>query len=113
MSSRPSLTLVRSKPPPRANLKPQAPKRLSKESRQWFEEMRDSFGILDPAGLQTLVVAADAMDEMARTRAVLKKEGDYYKDRSKVMRQHPASHHFDVARRAYLTAIRLLKLKTR
>jgi hypothetical protein len=113
MKSVAKLQLVTSKPPPRSSLKPQPPKRLSKESRAWFEEMRDSFNIIDPAGLRTLIVACDAIDEMARTQAVLRKAGDYYKDRNGIQRQHPASHHYDVARRAYLTAIRLLKLRTR
>lgn len=87
------------------------PQSLSKGSQLWFEKTRDGFGIADSAGLRTLEVAAEALDEMARVKAVLKKSGDYYKDRNGVLRQHPASRHYDQARRAYFAAIKQLRLQ--
>jgi hypothetical protein len=106
------LRLINTKPP-KVGESLAAPQNLSKDAQLWFEQTRDGYGISDSAGLRTLEIAAEALDEMTRVKAVIKKAGgDYYKDRNGVLRQHPASRHFDQARRGYLAALKQLKLKT-
>jgi hypothetical protein len=111
--SKPSLSLVTAKPPPRSVQKPAPPVELSKSSAQWWVEMRDGYGFVTPASLRTLTLAAESLDEMTAARKALTKAAKqrYKVGRNGALHGHPASRDYDAASRRYLHCLRLLKVE--
>ena len=66
-----------------------APDYLSRESREWFALITESFQ-LEPHHLKLLVLAGESWDEKERARAEVEKVGATFIDRYGQPREHPA-----------------------
>ena len=88
-----------------------APKGLSREAADLFEETVSNFGIEDSTHRQHLLRAAEALDRIRAAQAELKRSGLVTRDRHGVLRAHPCVAIERGAVAAYISAFRLLKLE--
>jgi len=88
-----------------------APKGLSREATELYEETISNFGIEDSTHRQHLLRAAEALDRMRQAQAELKRSGLVTRDRHGVLRAHPCIGIERAALAAYISAFRLLKLE--
>ena len=69
--------------------KPTAPKGLAVPTATWWREVRDEYGLDDPAGLYLLETAARAWDRANEARKAIDKDGLRVKDRFGQWKAHP------------------------
>jgi P27 family predicted phage terminase small subunit len=85
--------------------RPLAPKHLSPTTRAWWREVCETFS-LEGHHLKLLTLACEALDRALEARAIIDRDGAFYKNRFGEPRAHPA---VGVERDARLAFARLLR----
>ena len=82
---------------------------LSKEAQQWYDAIKDGYGIDDEAGLLLLQTAMESFDEMRQAQNAMN-EGGFIEDRFGQRKTDPAAKNARAARTQMLKALKDLNL---
>ena len=86
------------------------PKGLSSDARKAWTELKDEYGIDDPAGVQLLNIFAHAFDRAKSCKAAIDKEGLQVADRFGQLKAHPLTTTERDARGQMMTALKALNI---
>src|SRR5450759_3112113 len=86
------------------------PKHLSREAKTLWRELADEYDITDSAGLAILSTACEALDRLRACQTEIAKDGQQVKDRFGGLRPHGLLSVENLARTAFLAALKQLNL---